>query len=310
MAQRTVVKIATPKLQREGGGFLVRRVIGGVVPRCDPFLMLDHIGPTEHKPGEALGAPDHPHRGFETVTYVIDGGVKHQDSAGNKGVLKAGWVQWMTAGSGVVHSEMPTDDLLKNGGKQEGFQLWVNLPSKNKMMEPRYQEVPAETIPSVKTPDGNVIVKVIAGESLGAKSTIETLIPIMFLDIHLKAESQFSQTIPESCNGFVYVWRGAGFVGHNLLPAHMGQIGVLGETGSEVLLKAGTQDCHVLLVCGQPINEPVVQYGPFVMNTQAEIDQAIEDYRAGKLGEIPGKEDRFRQTEAAQAMQKKNSSAT
>ncbi|XP_064594715.1 uncharacterized protein LOC135461511 [Liolophura sinensis] len=310
MTHRTVTKIASPKIQTEGGGFLIRKVIGGVIPTCDPFLMLDHIGPVDYKPGEALGAPDHPHRGFETVTYVIDGGVRHQDSAGNKGTLKSGWVQWMTAGTGLIHSEMPTEDILKNGGRSEGFQLWVNLPAKDKMIPPRYQDTPPEKIPRVNTEDGKATVKVIAGHSLGASAVIETRIPILFLDIHIKPGGVFVQEIAESYNGFVYVWRGAGFLGHDSQPAHMGQVGVLSTTGTQFQMKAEHgQDCHILLIAGQPISEPVVKYGPFVMNTQEEIDQAISDYQEGKLGSIPGKEERIRQTEAAQAMQRKNATS-
>ncbi|XP_050405638.1 uncharacterized protein LOC126821280 [Patella vulgata] len=306
-SHRLISKLATPKLQTEGGGFLVRKVIGTVIPNCDPILMLDHIGPVVYKPGEALGAPDHPHRGFETVTYLIDGGVKHQDSAGNKGILKPGWVQWMTAGKGVVHSEMPTDDIMENGGKSEGFQLWVNLPAKFKMIEPRYQDTPPEKIPIVKTEDNRVTIKVISGECRGVNAVIETKIPITMLDIHLEAGSTFTYTIPTSHNGFCYVWRGAGFLGHNQMPAHMGQVGLLSETGSEFMIRAEDgQDCHALLIAGKPIKEPIANYGPFVMNTQEEILQAIEDYRAGKLGQIPGEAERLRQTEAAQALHKKN----
>ncbi|ESO85634.1 hypothetical protein LOTGIDRAFT_155124 [Lottia gigantea] len=307
MSERIITKVATPKVQTEGGGFLVRKVIGTVIPTCDPFLMLDHIGPVEYKPGEALGAPDHPHRGFETVTYVIDGEIRHQDSAGNSGVLKPGWIQWMTAGKGLIHSEMPTENLINNGGKVEGFQLWINLPAKEKMIEPRYQDIPSEKIPVAKTADNKVTVKVLSGESLGVSAVIETKIPIIMLDIHLQPGSSFTQHVPLSHTGFCYVWRGAGFLGSNKLPVHMGQVGVLSDKGTEFHIHAEeTKDCHALLIAGKPINEPIVNYGPFVMNTQEEIDQAIEDYRAGKLGQIPGEAERVRQTEAAQALNKKN----
>ncbi|KAL3837483.1 hypothetical protein ACJMK2_022837 [Sinanodonta woodiana] len=305
MTHKVVSKVETAKVQREGGGFMVRRVIGGAVQRCDPFLMLDHLGPTTYGPGEAIGAPDHPHRGFETVTYIIDGENKHQDSQGNSGMLKAGWVQWMTAGSGVIHSEMPSDEFMKTGGKMEGFQLWVNLPAKDKMIPPRYQDTPPEKIPIVETTDKTVKVKVIAGECLGQPATIETRIPILFLDIHLKPGASFTYPVPSDYNGFAYVWRGAGYLGKSETPAKMGQVGVLSKSGEQFEMKAEkNQDCHILLIAGRPIGDPVVQYGPFVMNTQEQIQQAIEDYHAGRLGEIPGKEERYKQTDNARAKQK------
>ncbi|XP_013783341.1 pirin-like protein [Limulus polyphemus] len=285
IVHRTVSRTASLRVQKEGGGFLVRKVIGGVIDSCDPFLLLDHIGPVTYKPGEALGAPDHPHRGFETVTYVIQGGVKHEDSAGNKGELRSGWVQWMRAGSGLVHSEMPTEDLIRDGGTWEGFQLWINLPSKDKMIPPSYKDIPPESIPVVEDPQGGATVKVIAGECKGTKGAITTHSPILFLDIHLKPGSSFTHEIPPSYNGFAYVWRGTGHLGHDFQLAKTGTVGVLTQEGSVFLMKAEeNEECNVLLVAGQPLDEPVVRYGPFVMTTDEEIQQAIEDYRNGKLG--------------------------
>lgn len=296
IVHRTINKFASPPQELDASGFLIRKVIGSQIESCDPFLMLDHIGPVSFQPGEAVGAPDHPHRGFETVTYVVEGGVKHEDSLGHKGELRSGWVQWMTAGEGIVHSEMPTDDLVCYGGQWEGFQLWVNLPSRDKMMPPRYQDRSPEAIPTVSTPDGKVCVKVISGESLGAKASIETRTAILMLDIHLAPGASFTQEVSPSYNGFAYVWRGSGCLGGDLQPTKMGQVGLLSDEGTLLYMKADDdQGCNILLVAGEPINEPVVKYGPFVMNTQAEIEQALEDYRNGKLGKIvrPGDSDDY-----------------
>ena len=296
---RNLKKLVTAVQQREGGGFLVRRPIGGKAGRCDPFLMLDHMGPVEYGPGEAVGAPDHPHRGFETVTYLVAGSMQHKDSAGNSGQLKEGWVQWMTAGSGVVHSEMPSDEMLKNGGKSEGFQLWVNLPAKDKMVPPRYQDTPPEKIPIVTEQEGKVWVKVIAGESLGTKAVIETRSPMMYLDIHLQPGTVFTQTVPENFEGFAYVWFGSGFLGESREQAKFGQVGILGE-GKEFRMEASeNEELRVLLIAGVPLREPIAAHGPFVMNTAEEIQQAFLDYQSGSLGAIEGADERYKVTDAA-----------
>ena len=298
---RALKKLATAEQQREGGGFLVRRPIGGRAGRCDPFLMLDHLGPVEYGPGEAVGAPDHPHRGFETVTYIISGSVQHKDSAGNSGELREGWVQWMTAGSGVVHSEMPGDDMMKNGGRSEGFQLWVNLPAKDKMVPPRYQDTPADKIPIVTAQEGNVWVKVIAGELLGTQAVIETRSPMMYLDVRLKPGTVFEQTVPRDFDGFAYVWFGSGYLGDAREPARFGQVGILGEGEVFQMEASAEEELRVLLIAGKPLKEPIAAHGPFVMNTVEEIQQAFADYQSGKLGEIQGADERYRATEAARA---------
>ena len=300
---RGVKKLVTAHQQREGGGFMVRRPIGGEISECDPFLMLDHLGPVEYKPGEAIGAPDHPHRGFETVTYVVEGTSQHKDSAGNSGVLKPGWVQWMTAGSGVVHAEMPGDDMMKNGGKSEGFQLWVNLPAKDKMVPPRYQDTPDETIPIATSQEGKVWVKVIAGEALGKNAVIETRVPIMYLDIHLQPGTVFVQPVPEDYSGFAYVWRGAGFLGSEKTQAEMGQVGLL-DQGLDFRMEASAdEEVRILLIAGTPLKEPISRYGPFVMNTWEEIQQAFADYQSGKLGSIAGADERYAATKSAKKQQ-------
>lgn len=296
---------------REGGGFLVRRPIGDSIKQCDPFLMLDHLGPVVYGPGEAVGAPDHPHRGFETVTYLIDGEMKHEDSAGNKGVLKEGWVQWMTAGSGVVHSEMPSDEFLKRGGRSEGFQLWVNLPAKDKMIKPRYQDTDAKKIPVVTSPDGKTKVKVIAGKSLGTKAVIDTHSPIMFLDIHVTAGGSFEQNVPKEYNAFAYVWRGAGSFTADKISVDMGKVAVLDGEGDTFQINANpSEDIHVLLIAGVPIREPIARHGPFVMNKWEEIEQAFADYASGKLGSIEGSEERYAKTRMAVNKQKQTGTWT
>ncbi|XP_064644617.1 uncharacterized protein LOC135498295 [Lineus longissimus] len=308
MGERAIIKIASPPAGKEGSGFLVRKVIGGtLIPTWDPFLMLDHLGPVEYKPGEAVGAPDHPHRGFAIVTYVVDGGVKHQDSIGNKGLLESGWVQWMNAGRGIVHSEMPPDDMMKHGGCSEGFQLWVNLPAKDKMIAPTYQDVPPENTPVVH--ENKAKIHVIAGSFRGTKSTINTKIPIFLLDVHLEPGGSLSIPVSDGLNGFVYAWRGAGSLGLDKQPVHAGQVGLMSEAGRDLYIRAeDTKELRALVAAGTPIKEPVAKHGPFVMNTWEEIEEAISDYREGRLGSIPGKEDRLRQTEAALAMQQKNES--
>eukprot|EP00794_Sanderia_malayensis_P000128 gene128-739_t len=231
---RGIKRFETSNRKREGGGFIVRRPIGDKIDVCDPLLMLDHLGPVEYGPGEAVGAPDHPHRGFETVTYIIDGENMHHDSAGNSGVLGPGWVQWMTAGSGVVHSEMPSERFTKTGGLFEGFQLWVNLPAKDKMTRPRYQDTPPEKIPVTKSPDGATLIKVIAGECLGTNAYIETRTPILFLDARISAGNEFDVSIPQDHNAFVYVWRGSGLLGAESKAAKLGDVVSEIEEGGKV----------------------------------------------------------------------------
>ena len=289
MSGRRVERVITAHQQLEGGGFVVRRPFPsrglGLV---DPFLLLDEMGPAEYGPGEALGAPDHPHRGFETVTYMLAGAFEHEDSAGNKGALAAGDVQWMTAGRGVVHSEMPSRQIREQGGRVHGFQLWVNLPARDKMMAPRYQEVPAAGIPEAVTPDGRARVRVIAGEALGARAVIDTRTPITYQDWRLEPGASVEQPLAQGHNAFAYVFEGRVQVGSDGRDLAQGQLGLLGS-GASVSLSvpaSAASACRLLLLSGQPLGEPVARYGPFVMNTEAEIAQAMADYRAGRLGEI------------------------
>jgi redox-sensitive bicupin YhaK (pirin superfamily) len=284
---RSVARIADGVRTLEGAGFAVRRLFPTpVLDHVDPFLLLDEMGPADLRPGEAKGAPDHPHRGFETVTYVLHGELEHRDSAGHAGRLGPGDVQWMTAGAGVVHSEMPASVFLRTGGRMHGFQLWVNLPRRDKLMAPRYQEVPAARIPAVRDREG-VSVKVIAGEALGARAVIDTRTPILYLHFTLAPGARARQPLPPDWNAFAYVFSGRGLVGREERPVIDGQGAILATDG-ELISLAAPAGAHapleLLLVAGLPLCEPVVRYGPFVMNSEEEILQAVEDFRAGRLG--------------------------
>jgi redox-sensitive bicupin YhaK (pirin superfamily) len=302
MTPRSTSRIVTAHQQREGGGFIVRRPIGGEISEFDPFLMLDHMGPVNYGPGEAVGASDHPHRGFETFTYVLSGGFHHKDSMGNEGNLTDGWCQWMTAGSGIVHSELPADDLLEKGGIMEGFQTWVNLPAKDKMITPRYQDTPPEAMPIAEAE--GVWVRVIAGECMGKTAVIETRTPITMLDVRLQPGAHIEQPVGDTHNAFVYVYHGAGNVGADDQPVAMGQVALL-SPGDSVTIRAVDQECRCLLMTGEPIGEPIARYGPFVMNTKEELYTAFLDFQAGRLGEIPGAEERHAKTRQAVEQQKK-----
>ena len=274
----------------EGAGFRVRRPFPKPeFSEFDPFLLLDEMGPMELGPGQAKGAPDHPHRGFETVTYMLSGEMQHKDSRGHAGRLAPGDVQWMTAGAGVVHSEMPSTEFARAGGRMHGFQLWVNLPKRDKMMKPRYQEIPNSQIPTVTSPDDLVSVKVIAGEAMGQKAVIETRTPIMYLHYSIKPGGVVMQTVPTNFNIFAYVVDGSGLFGSERERGEDGQMVLFAQDGDEVRIEnpdGATTTLDVLLIGGVPLNEPVARYGPFVMNTKQEIFQAIEDYQNGKMGEI------------------------
>jgi redox-sensitive bicupin YhaK (pirin superfamily) len=281
MATREVDRIITAHRQTEGGGFVVRRPLPTRgLEVADPFLLIDEMGPVTYRPGEAVGAPDHPHRGFETVTYALEGSFQHEDSAGHAGVLHAGDVQWMTAGGGIVHSEMPTPEIMERGGRVHGFQIWVNLPARLKMTQPRYQEVAAAKIPTAET--ANARVKIIAGEALGTRAVIDTHTPIVYQDWTLEAGADVTLPIDSRHRVLAYVFEGA--VRIHGRPVGDGQLALLGD-GDAVQLGAVGHG-RLLLLAGVPHGEPVARYGPFVMNSEQEIVDAINDYRAGRLGEI------------------------
>jgi redox-sensitive bicupin YhaK (pirin superfamily) len=272
----------------EGAGFLVRRPFPKPqFSEFDPFLLLDEMGPMELGPNQAKGAPDHPHRGFETVTYMLSGEMQHKDSRGHAGSLMPGDVQWMTAGAGVVHSEMPSAEFARKGGRMHGFQLWVNLPKRDKMIKPRYQEFPSSQIPRVTSAEGLVTVKVIAGEAMGHKAVIETRTPIMYLHYSIKPGGVVTQSVPTDFNTFAYVIDGRGLFGPERERGEDGQMVLFAHDGDEVRIENpsdATATLEILLIGGVPLNEPVARYGPFVMNTREEIIQAFEDYQFGRGG--------------------------
>lgn len=277
---RTVQRVINSHRQTEGAGFIVRRPVPTAgLELVDPFLLIDELGPIDYAPGKAIGAPDHPHRGFETVSYILEGDLEHEDSAGHKGRLQSGDVQWMTAGAGIVHSEMPSKELQQRGGRVHGFQIWVNLPAKLKLTRPRYQDVPAARIPTAST--DHATVKVIAGEALGAKAVIETHTPIVFQDWTLKPGADITLPIDRAQQVLAYVFQGEIIIDGK--PIKDGQLAILGA-GDAVHMQGG--DGRLLLLGGVPLKEHVARYGPFVMNTEREIYDAIRDYQSGRMGEI------------------------
>ena len=276
---RTVERLVTGQATSDGDGVRLTRVLTqNLQRRLDPFLMLDAFG-SEEAADYIGGFPDHPHRGFETVTYMLEGRMRHRDSAGNEGLLTSGAVQWMTAGRGVIHSEMPEQEE----GRMEGFQLWLNLHSRDKMREPWYRDIPAGEIPEFSTAEG-ATVRVIAGASHGVAGAMqrETTEPL-YLDLHLAPKAPFAQPLPAGHNAFVYVYRGQLAIEGQAVPAQ--RMAILANTpGSDgVVLAAGPAGARALLVAGRPLGEPIAQYGPFVMNTHDEIFRAVEDFRAGRL---------------------------
>jgi redox-sensitive bicupin YhaK (pirin superfamily) len=286
---RSVMQVLPSISTLEGGGFTVRRPFPvGALEQIDPFLLLDHMGPVEYPPGQAKGAPDHPHRGFETVTYLLDGEMEHEDSAGNRGTLRPGDVQWMTAGAGVVHSEMPSRRLQTEGGRLHGFQIWVNLPRADKMVAPRYQEVPSSRIPEVELEDGKVRVRLVAGRAFDHDGAVETHTPIEYFHVTVQPGGSVEIPAPRSMNAMVYVVAGRGQVGGSTT-ASESELVVLERDGDSFLLDVSvdaTEPFDVLVLAGEPLGEPMARYGPFVMNTRAELAQAVDDFNAGRLGQI------------------------
>lgn len=274
----------------EGDGFIVHRSFPSrSIRNLDPFLLLDEMGPLDLLPQEGKGFPDHPHRGFVTVTYILEGRFEHKDSQGNSGKLGPGDVQWMTAGSGLVHSEMPEKEFAKSGGRLHGFQLWINLRKTDKWIKPDYQDVPSTKIPIVRTPNGKVSIKVIAGNYLDTKAVISTLTPILYLHFTLQPGAEVIQPIPENYNAFAYIISGKGLFGKNKITVGEKNLIVFKNDGEYVSISESENarsPLDVLLVAGLPLNEPIVQYGPFVMNSKEEIDKTLEDYRNGRIGKI------------------------
>jgi redox-sensitive bicupin YhaK (pirin superfamily) len=291
---RGVYKVVTAQTFLEGEGFQVRRPFPGVdLALADPFLLLDHMGAVEYAPGEAKGAPWHPHRGFETVTYMIDGAMRHTDSIGGGGLITDGSTQWMTAGAGILHNEMPPQDLIAKGGLFHGVQLWVNLPRALKLVQPRYQDIAASDARLLSNVDGGALVRVIAGSLAGYDGPGMTYTPITYLHATVSPGARLSMPWPEDFNAMVYVLSGRGAVGAERRPIEEGQLAVFGPGTALTMRAADSQPAssptgwEILILGGQPIEEPVARYGPFVMNTRQEIIQAMEDFQAGRLGQIP-----------------------
>jgi redox-sensitive bicupin YhaK (pirin superfamily) len=277
----------------EGEGFQVRRPFpGSDLPDADPFLLLDHLGAVEYGPGEAKGAPWHPHRGFETVTYIIDGAIEHHDSTGGGGLITDGATQWMTAGAGILHDEMPPERLVRAGGLFHGVQLWVNLPHSLKMTPPRYQDIESDRVALLSSDDGGALIRVIAGDLAGHSGPGSTWTPITYAHATISPGARLQVPWRPDFNALVYVLSGSGTAGTEGRPIGEGQLAVFGP-GDAIEVQASPQqdtrspNLEVLLLGGSPIREPVVFYGPFVMNTRHEIMEAIEDYRAGRMGTIP-----------------------
>jgi len=286
MTLRGVSRVFTAPHAEDGAGVPLRRAFPGAqLMDLDPFLLLDQMGPFDATPGHVPGFPPHPHRGFETVTYLLSGEMEHRDSWGNHGTLRPGDVQWMTAGSGLVHSELPGESLVRNGGKLHGFQLWVNLPRRDKMIPPRYQDTPAARIPIARSADGSVTAKVIAGAAMGVEGVIETRIPILYLHLTLAPGAEHVQPVAKTQNAFAFVIEGQGAFGRTT--ATENQVALFDRAAETVGIRnTGSDPLSLLLIAGQPIAEPIARYGPFVMNARGELQQAVEDYQNGKMGRL------------------------
>jgi hypothetical protein len=294
--ERTVTSVTTAPRGFEGEGFPVRRAFAGVPQeQLDPFVHLDQMGEVDYAPGEPKGTPWHPHRGFETVTYMIDGEMAHQDSNGGGGLITNGDTQWMTAGSGILHIETPPEHLVVSGGLFHGFQLWVNLPRDLKMAAPRYQDIRGAKVGLLSSHDGGALVRVIAGSLPGVEGSDgpgSTYTPITLIHATISAGARLTLPWRADFNALVYSLGGAGSVGTERRPLRSGQLAVLGAGDVLSVQADDTQDSHtpsldVLVLGGAPIREPVAWYGPFVMSTEAELRQAFEDFQAGRLGTIP-----------------------
>ena len=278
---REVERLITGQATSDGAGVKLTRVLTQALQRrLDPFLLLDAFG-TDNPDDYSGGFPNHPHRGFETVTYMIDGRLRHRDSAGHAGLLQNGGVQWMTAGSGIIHSELPEQEQ----GRMEGFQLWLNLPAKDKMRAPWYRDLQSADIPQFTTSEG-VTVRVVAGNSHGVIGAMQREVTQpLYLDLHFEAGASFAQALSASFNAFAYVYRGELQIGGQSVPQQRMVI-FNNETDSDGVVLRADVPTRALLIAGQPLGEPIAQYGPFVMNTQQEIVQAVEDFQAGRFAAV------------------------
>jgi redox-sensitive bicupin YhaK (pirin superfamily) len=290
---RAVRRLTTAPSGFEGEGFPVRRAFAGVpMNELDPFIHMDQMGEVDYAPGEPKGTPWHPHRGFETVTYIIDGIFDHQDSNGGGGRITDGDTQWMTAGGGILHIEAPPEKLVLSGGLFHGVQLWVNLPRAAKMIAPKYQDIRGRSAAFLTTPDGAGLIRVIAGSVAGHDGPGTTHTPINLAHVTLQPGAQLDLPWQPDYNALVYVLAGRGTVGTEARPLHLGQLAAHGPGDAIRVTADRTQDSNtpameLFIMGGQPIREPVAHYGPFVMNTREELAQAFDDYQKGRLGVIP-----------------------
>ncbi|OZE85879.1 pirin [Rhodococcus sp. 15-649-2-2] len=283
---RPVRSVTTAPTGYEGEGFPVRRAFAGLdMSSLDPFIHMDQMGEVNYAPGEPKGTPWHPHRGFETVTYMIDGIMEHKDSHGGGGIISGGDTQWMTAGGGILHIEAPPEHLVMSGGLFHGVQLWVNLPRENKMAHPRYQDITGSKVALASSPDGGALVRVIAGNIAGLQGPGSTYTPIALSHSTIAPGAALTLPWEREFNALVYVLAGEGTVGAEKRPIGMGQTALFGRGDTiEMSASAVGESLEVFVLGGKPIREPVAMAGPFVMNTKSEVLQAFEDYQAGRLG--------------------------
>ncbi len=285
---RSVRSVTTAPSGLEGEGFPVRRAFAGAdLADLDPFIHMDQMGEVDYAPFEPKGTDWHPHRGFETVTYILDGTFLHQDSHGGGGVISNGATQWMTAGGGILHIETPPEDLVVSGGLFHGIQLWVNLPAKDKMVAPRYQSLEPDLVTLLASPDGGALVRLIAGDLAGTRGPGDTYTPITVAHATVAAGARLEVPWRADFNALAYVLSGEGTVGLDGRPVETGQLTVFGPGDSLVLGGHRSRPLDVLLLGGRPIREPVAAYGPFVMNTRVVLVQAVADFQTGRLGTIP-----------------------
>jgi redox-sensitive bicupin YhaK (pirin superfamily) len=285
---RRVRSVTTAPSGHEGEGFPVRRAFAGVgLADLDPFIHMDQMGEVLYAPYEPRGTDWHPHRGFETVTYIMDGTFVHQDSHGGGGIIADGATQWMTAGRGILHIETPPEDLVVRGGLFHGIQLWVNLPGRSKMIEPAYQNLEADLVSLASSADGGALVRLIAGDLGDLRGPGSTHTPIVVAHVTVAPSAQVTLPWPAGFNALAYALSGSGSVGADAAPLRTGQLAVLVDGGAVTLRASQSEALDVLLLGGQPIGEPVAAYGPFVMNTRAELQQAFDDFQQGRLGTVP-----------------------
>jgi redox-sensitive bicupin YhaK (pirin superfamily) len=285
-AARSLARVIPSVETVEGGGFHVRRPVPiRGVDQVDPFLLIDEMGPQDEIPGRVVGAPDHPHKGFELITYLLAGEMEHHDSHGNHGILRAGDAQYMLAGTGLVHSEMPTDAFQRSGGRRHGFQIWINLPREDKKLAPAYKDVPSATIPVVHPAEG-ATARVLAGSAFGVEGPVHTVVPWTYVHVTLEPGATIVQPVARDLTATIYLFDGGvGAIGKR--EVRRGDYAVFNDDGETISLEnTGKEPLEALFLSARPTREPMVRYGPFVMNTIDELQQAYTDFQAGRFGTI------------------------